>query len=302
MLSKPRAIPLPNHLKMTSYLILLQMYIYPPIKNHFSSYSSQPRTIYGAGQSPVRAVGYGNVDIRLKNGRVLRLNHVLHIPRGPNLISLAKLEQSGFLVKWSKPPFPIEVLDSDDETVMKFDQIGTQYLASLLLSSIGNSERDKVRSHMDSQQSVEREWHLRIGHINNKYANTAVTDSGVDTKIRTFECLPCKLAKSTLTPSSREHNTATDFLGRIHLDLGGGRTSLPPGKPIHHYHNKPTTFLLITDDFTNYRWFYPLIRNQMLLPESLISSPCAKSSFKEYLVCVALIAELNLIMATSRHC
>lgn len=79
------------------------------------------------------------------------------------------------------------------------------------------------------------------------------------------------MAKLHRSPSHREREISEHFLDRVHIDLAGGQKSLPNGAVLQKHSGdvlptaKPTAdrataapklFMLITDDYTNYRWVH----------------------------------------------
>ena len=91
-------------------------------------------------------------------------------------------------------------------------------------------------------------WHKRFGHINHRYVKT--TTGYTDPTPRGC-CAVCVQAKQTRRPGKTASTTTAPF-DRIYVDLGGGQSALPQG--ISPSTTKTKYFLLITDDFSRFRW------------------------------------------------
>lgn len=111
-------------------------------------------------------------------------------------------------------------------------------------------------------------WHKRLGHLNYADVKQLATYSSQIKLANTKEsfCEPCIYGKQHAIPNHEPQTRAKAMFDLIHIDLGGGRTTLPIANSrmlIFDDDITPTPkgaklFMIITDDYSRYRWFFTL--------------------------------------------
>jgi hypothetical protein len=117
--------------------------------------------------------------------------------------------------------------------------------------------------------SLER-WHQRLGHLNHADVKQLVTYSSqiklANNKELFYE--PCIYGKQHTIPNHEPQSRAETAFDLIHVDLGGGKKSLPKANSrmltfddnISPILKGAKYFMIITDDYSRYRWFFVLKR------------------------------------------
>ena len=114
-------------------------------------------------------------------------------------------------------------------------------------------------------------WHERLGHLNYDHVRQLAdseTAVHLSTNKQTF-CEPCTFGKQRTKLSHKQQERANAKLDFIHIDLAGGKSSLTEDSDILQIdlfddEDIPPTqkgsryFMLITDDYSRYRWFFAM--------------------------------------------
>jgi hypothetical protein len=113
-------------------------------------------------------------------------------------------------------------------------------------------------------------WHQRLGHLNHADVKQLATYSSQIKLANNKElfCEPCTYGKQHAIPNHEPQPRAEAAFDLIHVDLGGGKKSLPKANSrmlTFDYDIPPTPkgakyFMIITDDYSRYRWFFALKR------------------------------------------
>ena len=194
----------------------------------------------------VQAQALGDYDLLLPNGLYLTLNNVVYVPSlTRNIISVARLKQSGFTLRFNDDA--IHAFKNDMFYLEARPQNGIYEVK--LDSSINdgsiyhtNTKRLKVS---DSYL-----WHCRLGHINKKRISQ-LQKSGIlkaNEEVSFDICESCLCGKMTKAPFSGSGERAKDLLGIIHTDVCG------PFRNITR--DGARYFITFTDDFSRYGYVY----------------------------------------------
>ena len=169
-----------------------------------------------------------------------------------NLISLGTLVRNGLSFGASKKR--LTVTDDDGDTIMEGALIDT--LFKLRLTDSDDSKARIMAKALVAKKSTDRRapakfWHETMGHLN--YDDLAKLPKMVEGMqiigpIRKEFCEPCALAKQRRTPSRSPMSKVDGPFHRIHVDLLGGKESLPRSIGGHKYGQT------ITDQATRHRW------------------------------------------------
>ena len=181
-----------------------------------------------------------------------------------NLISLGTLVRNGLSFGASKKR--LTVTDDDGDTIMEGALVDT--LFKLRLSDSNDSKakivaKALVAKNSTNQKASAKYWHETMGHLN--YTDLAKLPKMVDGMqivgpIKKEFCEPCVLAKQHRTPSRSPMSEVDGPFHRIHVDLLGGKESLPRSIGGHKYGQT------ITDQGTRHRWVDFLKRKGDALP------------------------------------
>jgi GAG-pre-integrase domain len=117
--------------------------------------------------------------------------------------------------------------------------------------------------------SLER-WHQRLGHLNHADVKQLATYSS-QIKLANNKELFCELytyGKQYAIPNHKSQSRAETAFDLIHIDLGGGKKSLlkANSRMLTFDDNIPFTlkgakyFMIITDNYSRYRWFFAFKR------------------------------------------
>ena len=112
------------------------------------------------------------------------------------------------------------------------------------------------------------QWHRRLGHLNYAAIKQLASNHSHIKLANSKEpfCEPCTYGKQHAIINHQPQPRADGPFDLIHIDLGGGRSTLPNAETrmlILDEDIPPTAkgckyFMIITDDYTRYRWFYPM--------------------------------------------
>jgi hypothetical protein len=113
-------------------------------------------------------------------------------------------------------------------------------------------------------------WHQRLGHLNHADVKQLATYSSQIKLANNKElfCESCTYGKQHAIPNHEPQTRADSIFDLIHVDLGGGKNSLPKAnsRMLTFDDDIPPTskgakyFMIITDDYSRYRWFFALKR------------------------------------------
>jgi hypothetical protein len=117
--------------------------------------------------------------------------------------------------------------------------------------------------------SLER-WHQRLGHLNHADVKQLATYSS-QIKLannKKLFCEPCTYGKQHAIPNHKPQSRAEAAFDLIYVDLSGGKKSLlkANSRMLTFDDNIPPIpkgakyFMIITDNYSRYRWFFALKR------------------------------------------
>lgn len=195
--------------------------------------------IVGDGrQLPV--VGVGDVELSVFNGDCYiksTLNNVLHVPQMKiNLFSVTSATKKGY-----------KVTLTDQQCLFYKDNE---------LCAIGNREGNYYVLEVSSgymQESVAAvaalsDWHERLCHQNVEYVKKVLKKNNIEYTGDSFQCVSCLEGKMHILPFTRSEQHTKECLELVHADLCGPMEVESIGGSRY--------FLLIKDDFSNYRVIY----------------------------------------------
>ena len=169
-----------------------------------------------------------------------------------NLISLGTLVRNGLSFGASKKR--LTVTDDDGDTIMEGALVDT--LFKLRLTKVDDSKARTVAKALVAknptiQRAPAKYWHETMGHLN--YSDLAKLPQMVEGMqivgpVKKEFCEPCVLAKQHRTPSRSPMSDVDGPFHRIHVDVLGGKESLPRSIGGHKYGQT------ITDQDTRHRW------------------------------------------------
>ena len=211
-------------------------------------------TIALADGSSILASGVGKVALNLLiDGADIHtvLYDVYYCPElESNLISLGTLEQNG--CSYTARNGLLQVFRSNMETALEATRVGTLYVARLGTQASSNTASE---SRITCKAATMDLWHQRLAHLNERDV-TRLQEKAEGMTIlpepnRPARCEACVLGKQHKQPSRQpQEHRAWKRGQRLHADLGGGGASLSVGG--NRY------FIILTDDFTRWRWMFPL--------------------------------------------
>jgi hypothetical protein len=111
-------------------------------------------------------------------------------------------------------------------------------------------------------------WHKRLGHLNYADVKQLATHSSQIKLANNKElfCESCAYGKQYAILNHEPQTRAEAIFDLIHVDLGGGKNNLPKAnsRMLTFDDDIPPTpkgakyFMIITDDYSRYRWFFAL--------------------------------------------
>lgn len=196
----------------------------------------------------LEAVGTGVVELKLKlpdgETKIGRLSDVLYVPTlSYNLLSVPKTTEAGNTVRFGETHG--EFTNSQGEVLAVASKAGGLYYLNC------EPLYDRVNVSSD-QQSKEKLWHRRFGHLGTRNMNKLKKSELVDgfdytTQEKLDFCKPCvsgKIHRSPFPKTGRER--ATEPLGIVHSDVCGKISSPSLGQAEY--------FVVFIDDKTHYVW------------------------------------------------
>ena len=169
-----------------------------------------------------------------------------------NLISLGTLVRNGLSFGASNKR--LTVTDDDGDAIMEGALVDTLFKLRLSKSDDSKAKtvaKALVAKNSSIQRAPARYWHETMGHLN--YSDLAKLPNMVEGMqivgpIKKEFCEPCVLAKQHRTPSRSPMSKVNGPFHRIHVDVLGGKESLPRSIGGHKYGQT------ITDQDTRHRW------------------------------------------------
>lgn len=212
-------------------------------KTDFSSYVTGPALCQLANGSTAQILGRGELLVPTLNGH-LHLTDCIHMAGVQNtILSLAKLEDKGMYLHCpAETSLSKELRRPDHSVVLTFQRVNNKYLWR------------------PPQSSSSTDWHAALGHVNPRTVKqTLHRHEIIPSELPTTQtCLPCAQAKFHATPGSGKLvSEAKAFLDVFHMDLVGGKDSLPPSTKLGDC-PAATMALVVIDESTRFKWVFPL--------------------------------------------
>lgn len=208
-------------------------------ENQFSSYSRVSRTVELADGSVIPVLGEGFIYVPTMHSSPVALRAIHIRGSGPILISLAQLIEQGYHLSARKGE-PIEIKDNENNLIFTFKQQNKQFLWT---------------------PSSSVDWHAALAHVSPRAVKNTLRSNDLPPGLhppKTTECDACAQAKFTITPGKGTLiHEAHQFLDVMHVDLVGGKDSLPPSTGASDV-PAATMALTIIDEHTRYKWAIPL--------------------------------------------
>jgi hypothetical protein len=155
---------------------------------------------------------------------------------------------------------------SDRLWPMHFETMPTPRPRTLKQSATAITTKTKAKGRALSL----KRWHQRLGHLNHADVKQLATYSS-QIKLannKKLFCEPCTYGKQYAIPNHEPQPRAETIFDLIHVDLGGGKKSLSKANSriLTFDDDIPPTpkgakyFMIITDNYSRYRWFFAFKR------------------------------------------
>jgi hypothetical protein len=195
--------------------------------------------VYLGDDEPCDIIGKGDVQIRMANGTLLRLQRVRHVPKlARNLISVSQLtDDAGFEMKFTKTSWK---LIKGAIVVAQGQRDGTLY--RILNENSINVASSEVSANV---------WHQRLGHMSEKGMKVMVSKGKLDglSCVDLSLCEGCVFGKQKVVSFSKKGRTPkAEKLELVHTDVWG-----PSQVSSLNGSNYYVTFI---DDSTRKLWIY----------------------------------------------
>jgi hypothetical protein len=268
-------------------------YTTTPDKAWFVTYEPKENKHIKIGNKKLQKVKeIGTVE--LPNG--LRIQNVRHTPSiKVNLIVLADLRHYKPRYQWETAEFLLHIDDtttirvpiSDRLWPMHFKaiptpkprtpkqnaqeaQTPTKAPATATTTAATTATTKKVKGKAKRRALPLKRWHKRLNHLNYADVKQLATHSS-QIKLannKKLFCESCAYGKQHTIPNHKPQTRAEAIFDLIHINLGGGKNSLPKtnSRMLTFDDNIPPTpkgvkyFMIITDDYSRHRWFFTLKR------------------------------------------
>ena len=206
-------------------------------KELFTSYLPCTQTVTLANASEGRILGKGLIDIPAQPHPIsvpaIHLEGCQH-----TLLSLHSLEKAGFHLHVPEDTnLPLQLRDNSRAAILHFKRKGPRFV-------------------WETPLLPQESWHASLGHVNHNYLKQTLQQHNIEPP-QPIACTPCAQAKFARHPGSGHIIKATSKLEVIHLDLVGGKASLPPG--VNESDVPAASYcLLLIDEYTRFKWQIPV--------------------------------------------
>ena len=215
-----------------------------PHRNLFATYKSCTKFIKIGDGRLIEAIGVGNVDFTtiVDNNPVESvLLNVLHVPDlKMNLFSVSQALSKGHTL----------IGKGDTCQLVKNNKVfSTAKLNGNVFILENIHPLPETAAIAVNKESLET-WHKRLAHQNVEYVKTALSNLNIDYLKNDFSCEACKCGKIHRLPFKSSVNRSKEPCHLIHVDLCGPMEVSSIGGSNY--------FLLFKDDFSHYRFVYPI--------------------------------------------
>ena len=218
-------------------------------RHRFSNYRSiEPRSIRAADDHIFKAIGQGDLRIKIPNKKaetMMTLKDVLYCPNlGFTLVSISKIAAAGYTAIFKNDV--CRILDCTGRIIGEIEASNGLYRVS------SNSDRASVAI---TQKSSIVALHKRLGHISPVTVKAMITSKAcsgleLDECSNMTPCASCEHAKTTRKPIQKTRMTprAKAFGEEVHSNVWG----LSPIQSIA----KQVYYITFTDDYTRWTTIY----------------------------------------------
>ena len=201
----------------------------------------------------VKTTTYGTFEGTLENGQKVVLEKVAVVPSCPaNLISTDRMYENGYSVLFNDK---VEVVNTETGEVVYTGSTRGRLRLAKFRKSKKDSESDTALVTNVCESTL---WHWRLGHVNYqdlkrmalKRLVVGLPPSLVDKKEVCVGCVKGKLTHSIIPRATKVHRfKPLRVVEKLHLDTVG---------PLKRSYFGYKGFVLVTCDFTNYKWVVPI--------------------------------------------
>jgi transposase InsO family protein len=211
---------------------------------------SEPQDISLGDGHVLEAIAKGFIDLEMLlpdgSSQKCTLKDVLYVPKlSHNLLSVSKASESGKTTKFNNSG--CEIFNRDNKVIAFGTRVGSLYYLEFC--------RSQQQVHMVEEESKERLWHRRYGHLGEKglrklakerlvqqFDYNATNDIGF--------CEACVGGKHQRGRFETSNTQTKEILELVHSDVCGKMRQTSIGGAEY--------FLTFTDDKSRYSWVYPL--------------------------------------------
>ncbi|KAF1336396.1 Integrase catalytic core protein, partial [Globisporangium splendens] len=235
----------------------------------------EPVEIIIADGATMKAIGVGNIRIKIDNGRIVTITEVLHIPQlDRRLISISKLTQRGLGVRFNLTHCAI--MNGDDVLVQ-----AQRYKNIYKLNAVPE-EGCFLVEHGDAQSKWEL-WHARLGHTTfENYSRLQSEENGLPVIAQKSYglCGGCLKGKQTITsfPRSTGQKKTTHVLQLVHTDVMGPMATTS--------HGGARYLLTFIDDYSRFVTGYFLKRKSEVADKFSEFKAMAENQWGQRIKCV----------------
>jgi hypothetical protein len=238
-----------------------------PILKYFTKITPCMRNVSGVGGSSIKAIGIGEVRVRIGKGRHFILKNVLYCPEASvTLISVGKLCDDGHEASFWSSTCAIRCLSG--KTVAASTRAGTGLYTldaeKVFFTTVSDSAL--ISSHAAIHESIQtlanvttkarpnlKTWHHRLGHVNvetmlDMARGNTVTGMDADLSHIPTKCADCILGKQKKKPVSKRWKgpCSTRKLQKVFADLVGPQAVVAKGGYLYT--------LQLIDDYSHEQW------------------------------------------------
>jgi transposase InsO family protein len=214
--------------------------------------------ITSAGGHSHDVTGTGDVAIRLPNGEIQKVTHVLYSPGiMKNLLSVGFLADKGFRIEFSQSTCTISNQDGQPiATASRESRNGLYRLVGETLtdcSEIDSSQEIHAMSCTSNNRSSVALWHRRLGHFHSQGLRRMISAGAVKgmpkLTISNSTCMQCLKGKQSRKAIPKQRTTdTTGILQLVHSDIAGPFRTRSLGGSLY--------FITFIDDFSKKTWVY----------------------------------------------
>ena len=217
-------------------------------KSNFSSYSATVQTVRVAGGHQLNTAGHGDLIFPTIDNNIEILPGAIHMPGQIHcILSTAQLEKQGFSIRWPAEYRDVELIRPDGSICAKFQRMSGRLIC----------RPPQLNTNKSQIYSIHRTWHNILGHPGQRAQDAILKSAKIKGYQYDHNCNICTKSKITKRKGHSSLRIASSFGEAIHMDLVGGQKALSPTTTDQSTPNA-TWFLLAVDEFTSYKWAWPI--------------------------------------------